>query len=227
MRLRHLPLFCFVLGPLAQASDYTALDRYVAAPDASYSYALVNTLKYPGLTAYQLDMVSQTWRTAAEVDRPVWHHWLTIYKPDQVTTTTALLFIDGGSNSSSPPAPDPATLAEAAGAGSVFADLGQVPNEPLLFAGESTPRTEDAIIAYTWNKFLNGGDDYWPARLPMTKAAVRAMDTVTAFLGSLSSGAVTVKNFVVAGGSKRGWTTWSTAIVDPRVIAVARLSSIR
>jgi len=221
MRLRHLVLFCVALGPLAQASDYTALDRYVAAPDASYSYTLVRTLKYPGLTAYQLDMISQTWRTAAEVDRPVWHHWLTIYKPDQVTTTTAVLFIDGGSNGSSPPTPDTTTLAEAAGAGSVFADLGQVPNEPLLFAGESAPRTEDAIIAYTWNKFLNGGDDKWPARLPMTKAAVRAMDTVTAFLGSPPGGGVTVKNFVVAGGSKRGWTTWSTAIVDPRVIAVA------
>lgn len=221
MRLRRWLLLSLALGPLAQASDYTALDRYVAAPDASYSYTLVNTVKYPGLTAYQIDMVSQTWRTAAEVDRPVWRHWLTIYKPDQVNTTTAVLFIDGGSNSSTPPAPDPATLAEAAGAGSVFADLGQVPNEPLLFAGESAPRTEDAIIAYTWSKFLNGGDDNWPARLPMTKAAVRAMDTVTAFLGSLPGGAVTVKNFVVAGGSKRGWTTWSTAIVDPRVIAIA------
>jgi PhoPQ-activated pathogenicity-related protein len=221
MRLRHLAFFSTALASLAQASDYTALDRYVAAPDASYSYTLVNTLKYPGLTAYQIDMVSQTWRTAAEVDKPVWHHWLTIYIPDQVTTSTALLLIDGGSNSSSPPTPDPTTLVEAASAGTVFADLGQVPNEPLLFAGETTPRTEDAIIAYTWSKFLNGGDDYWPARLPMTKAAVRAMDTVTAFLGSLPSGAVAVKNFVVAGASKRGWTTWTTAAVDPRVIAIA------
>jgi PhoPQ-activated pathogenicity-related protein len=221
MRLRYLAFLCTCLAPPAQASDYTALDRYVAAPDASYSYSLVRTLKFTGLTAYQIDMVSQTWRSAAEVDKPVWHHWLTIYKPDQVTTSTALLFIDGGSNSSSPPTPDATTLVEAAGAGTVFADLGQVPNEPLLFAGETTPRTEDAIIAYTWSKFLNGGDDYWPARLPMTKAAVRAMDTVTAFLGSLSSGPVAVKNFVVAGASKRGWTTWSTAVVDPRVIAIA------
>ncbi len=226
MRLRHLVLLSTVLlgsvlAPGLRAGDYTALDRYVAAPDASYRYTLVRTLKYPGLTAYQLDMVSQTWRTAAEVDRPEWHHWLTIYKPDQVTTSTALLLIDGGSNSSTPPTPDATTLLLAASAGSIVADLGQVPNEPLTFAGEGHSRSEDAIIAYTWAKFLAGGDEKWPARLPMTKAAVRGMDTVTAFLASLSGSPVAVKNFVVTGGSKRGWTTWSVAEVDPRVIAIA------
>jgi PhoPQ-activated pathogenicity-related protein len=77
------------------------------------------------------------------------------------------------------------------------------------------------MIAYTWDKYLRTGDERWPARLPMTKAAVRAMDAVTAFLAKWPDGAPTVKNLVVAGGSKRGWTTWSVAHVDPRVVAVA------
>jgi PhoPQ-activated pathogenicity-related protein len=220
MRFLYLVLLAAAAAPRAWNADTTALDRYVAAPDPSYRYTLGRTLKYTGLTAYQIDMVSQTWRTPAEVDRPEWHHWLTIYRPDQVTGTTALLLIDGGSNSSSPPTPDITTLALAAGAGTILADLGQVPNEPLRFAGEAQTRTEDAIIAYTWAKFLSGGDESWPARLPMTKAAVRGMDTVTAFLAGLPD-PVAVKNFVVAGASKRGWTTWSTAAVDPRVIAIA------
>jgi len=46
------------------------------------------------------------------------------------------------------------------------------------------------------------------------------MDTVTAFCGSAEGGNVKVDSFVVAGGSKRGWTTWTTAAVDKRVIGI-------
>jgi PhoPQ-activated pathogenicity-related protein len=54
----------------------------------------------------------------------------------------------------------------------------------------------------------------------MTKAAVRAMDTV---VSHCAGERVTVDSFVVAGGSKRGWTTWTTAAVDRRVVAIAPL----
>src|SRR5205814_1310652 len=52
----------------------TALDKYVAAPDANYSYHLVNTIPGPGHTAFVLEMTSQAWLTTNEVDRPVWKH---------------------------------------------------------------------------------------------------------------------------------------------------------
>jgi len=54
----------------------------------------------------------------------------------------------------------------------------------------------------------------------MVKSAVRAMDAVTELLASPAGGKIAVKKFVVAGGSKRGWTTWLTGAVDPRVTAV-------
>jgi PhoPQ-activated pathogenicity-related protein len=98
-----------------------------------------------------------------------------------------------------------------------------VPNQPLVFAGETRGRSEDALIAYTWDKFLRTGDERWPARLPMTKSAVRAMDTVQTFCASEEGGRVKVDGFFVAGGSKRGWTTWTTAAVDKRVVAIAPL----
>ena len=55
----------------------------------------------------------------------------------------------------------------------------------------------------------------------MTKAVVRAMDTVTAFCASPGRRAhAQVDKFVVSGASKRGWTTWTTAAVDRRVVAI-------
>jgi PhoPQ-activated pathogenicity-related protein len=55
----------------------------------------------------------------------------------------------------------------------------------------------------------------------MAKSAIRAMDTIQKHLSSLDTGALDIKGFVVSGGSKRGWTTWLTAAVDKRVVAIA------
>lgn len=218
---RTLLLLCAAAG--LQAGDWTALDKYVAAPDASYRYTATRTIPSDAVTIHQLDLVSQSFLTAGEVDRVEWHHWLTIFRPAQVKTTTALLLIDGGTNSATPGTPDVLLTGVAAALGAVVVQLQQVPNQPLKFADETRTRSEDAFIAYTWDKFLKTGDERWPARLPMTKAAVRAMDAATEYLAGLPGGGVTIKNFMVTGGSKRGWTTWSTAAVDARVIAIAPL----
>ena len=203
------------------AEEPTALDRYIATPDPSYSYHLVNTVKGDGQTTFVLEMNSQSWLTANEVNRTVWKHWLLIVKPDTVASTKSLLFISGGSNDKpAPTAADANVVKVALATKSIVAELKMVPNQPLTFAGETKPRVEDGLIAYTWDKFLRTGDEKWPARLPMTKSAVRALDTVTAFCASPAGGGVKVDGFVVAGGSKRGWTTWTTAAVDKRVVAI-------
>ena len=205
-----------------QQSAQTALDRYIAAPDTNYTWRLVNTLKGDGYTTFVIDMISQGWLTTNEVNRTRWQHWLIIVKPDNVSGTVGLLFIDGGSNKKEPPTKADDNLTTIAQTtATVVADLRNVPNEPLIFAGETEERTEDGIIAYTWDKFLRTGDEKWPARLPMTKSAVRALDTITAFCASDAGGKVNVDKFFVAGASKRGWTTWMTAAVDHRVIAIA------
>ena len=196
----------------------TALDRYVDAPDPSYRYALAGAIPGEGYTASVLDMTSQTWRSAAEVSPAVWRHWLTIIRPADVRHTKAFLYITGGNNNSpAPRAVDENLLRLAMTTGSVVAELRMVPNQPLVFSDDGRPRMEDEIIAYTWDKFLHGGDDQWPLRLPMTKAAVRAMDTVVA---QCAADHVAIDGFVVSGASKRAWTAWTTAAVDRRVVAV-------
>jgi len=201
----------------------TALDRYVATPDPSYAWKVVRDLPVEGATATLLEMTSQRWLTEQEVERPLWTHWISVVRPEQVASDVALLFITGGSNGRQPPARPPAWLVEAArDTGTVTAELRLVPNQPVVFKDDPArkPRVEDDFIAYTWNKFLRTGDERWPARLPMTKSAVRAMDAVTEFAASANGGAATIKRFVVSGASKRGWTTWTTAAVDKRVVAI-------
>jgi PhoPQ-activated pathogenicity-related protein len=208
----------------ASSSAKTALDKYVEAPDPSYKYELVNKVQGKGYTSYILKMTSQTWRSTTEVDRNVWWHWMVVVKPDEVKSSKSLLYITGGNNNN--PAPkdaDQSIIQVATATKSVVTELRMIPNQPLTFSDDKKPRVEDEFIAYTWDKFLKTGDELWPARLPMTKAAVRAMDTVISFCGGEEGGKTKIDGFVVAGGSKRGWTTWTTAAVDKRVVAVVPL----
>lgn len=214
----------FLAAIPASVAGATPLDDYVAAPDPNYTYSLNSTFSGPGYTVYVYYMASQRWRTEpTEVDRSLWEHWLSIIVPGTVTHTTAMLFIDGGSNGGAAPTSVDSTLAQfATGSNSIVADLRMIPNQPIKFSDETDPRyvgtgrKEDQLITYAWEKFKVTGDPAWLPRLPMTKAAVRAMDTIQAEYPSIT-------NFFVSGGSKRGWTTWTTAVVDARVIAIAPL----
>jgi PhoPQ-activated pathogenicity-related protein len=208
-------------NPNARVPNGTALDRYVYTDDPHYGYQLVKTFKSDQSNVHVLEMTSQKWLTEAEVDRPIWKHWMIVVVPPKVVSDSSLLLIGGGSNKSGAPNEADERLVQVAQAtGSVVTELKMVPNQPLVFAGDGEERVEDAMIAYTWDKYLRTGDEKWPARLPMTKAAVRAMDTVSDFCASEAGGRLDVKQFVVAGGSKRGWTTWTTGAVDRRVRAI-------
>jgi PhoPQ-activated pathogenicity-related protein len=219
LRRAALALVMFSANPAL--GDGTALDRYVAAPDSSYRYNRTATIPGDGYTAHILEMASQHWRNETEVDRPLWKHWLTIIEPEQVAADAALLMIAGGSNEKGPPSRiNPLLSMAAVATRSVIGELRMVPNQPLTFPDETQTRSEDAIIAYSWDKYLRTGDEAWPLRLPMTKSVVRAMDAISAFCRSTAGGGIAVDRFVLGGASKRGWTAWTTAAVDKPVAAV-------
>lgn len=209
-----------ILLPYAHAEE-TAIDRYIQAEDDSYEWKVIHTETSDGCTTFIIDMTSQTWRTPDEVNRTKWQHWLKVVVPDKVNSTTGFVMIGGGANGrEAPTSADPRFIQMSKLTGTVVAELAMIPNQPLIFRGDGEERTEDNLIGYTWNQFIDTGDATWLARAPMTKSVVRAMDTITAMMASEEGGQRAVEKFVVAGASKRGWTTWMTGAMDQRVVAI-------
>ncbi|MCP4639636.1 MAG: phenylacetic acid degradation protein [bacterium] len=202
---------CVALTMGRQAS--AGLQDYVDRPDPSCRVEAHSTIDVAGGTAHVLRLTSQTWKGI------VWQHWLTVFRPDEVRhPDKAILLITGGSNGANGPNFGSSEAMVIAGAaartGTLAVVLEQVPNQPL-FGGLS----EDGIISYTFEKYLDTGDPDWPLLLPMTKSVVRAMDAVQDFSRRELGHEVT--GFFTLGGSKRGWTTWLSAVADDRVFGIA------
>ena len=219
-----------------QSIEDTDLYKYIHKEDPHYSWKNTGvTIKGTSLfckhncsfTGYLLNLTSQGWLTKKETSCSVWTHQLVVIVPDtlnEANETTAFLYVTGGDNNDvSPPSSDsddvalPGTVAVATG--TIGAVLFQVPNQPCTFADDPVheERSEDSFCAYTWAHYMNTHPKSveYVSLLPMVKSVVKAMDTITAFRNGK------VKQFVVAGASKRGWTTWLTAPVDKRVVAIA------
>lgn len=217
-------LFCGAAQSFAAelVPDKTALDDYVNTPDDSYQWKVVNKKTENGMTTVVLDMVSQHWRTTKDVDRTEWQHWVTMAIPENVRPGGGFMWIGGGANGRKPPqGPSEHIQKIAQATQTVVAEVHMIPNQRLEFHNDGKGRSEDDLIAYTWVQFLETGDATWPARNPMVKSVVRAMDAVTEFMASEEGGEVKVDKYFVAGGSKRGWTTWLVGAVDERVIGIA------
>ena len=203
----------------------TPLDNYIRTPlpDPAFSYELKNTVDYGDSIVFYFLMNAQTWRTLAEVDKPLWQNWVTIIQPKSITNSRVMLIVSGGSNTGGMPTVDSAFRDIATSTGSVVVVINRIPSEPLIFPSDPlgmTSRNEDDIIAYSFWQYLQTGDDTWPLLLPMVKSTVRAMDLVQNFMPTAPA-PVTIKDFVLVGASKRGWTSWLTACTDGRVAAIA------
>jgi len=211
-------VMCAALAHAPQVSAGDELARYVAQPDGSYAIRTLRRGSFRGADYVEAILTSQTWRGIA------WKHQLFIVKPRHldVPVKQALLFIDGGSWDPEYESTSARALPHSAGVFVRLADalhapvaiVRQVPFEPL-FDG----RREDALIAYTFERYLDTGDPDWPLLLPMVKSAARAMDAVQQLTHQLWE--LHIERFTVTGASKRGWTSWLTAAVDSRVASVA------
>ena len=201
-------------------SEYlqTDLDAYVHKDDASFNYVIEKVQEFDGYFVHSIRMDSQNFLQSKDVNKTSWSHWLTVIEPKEVKAETALLVISSGDTNDPLPKAQDVLIEIALASNSLVAELKAIPNQPLKFSDESFDRWEDAIIAYTWNKFFLTGETRWPARMAMTKSAIAAMDTIQVVFKRNN-----VDSFVVTGASKRGWTTWTAAATDNRVIAIIPL----
>ncbi len=206
-------------GPLHAADAHSRpLIEYVKKPDPSYHWTKVAEGTIGQAQFAELLLTSQTWKNI------VWKHQLFIIKPNNVDPAAkeAILMITGGAwkpeleqagRTHDVPREAQVLAMVASHLREPVAVLKDVPFQPI-FDG----KTEDEIIAYTFDKYLQTGDSDWPLLLPMVKSAVRAMDAVQAF--SKKEWSLDIEKFTLAGASKRGWTTWLTGAVDSRAAAI-------
>ena len=201
-------------------SEYlqTDLDAYVHKDDTSFNYVIEKVQEFDSYFVHSIRMNSQNFLQSKDVNKTSWSHWLTVIEPKEVKAETAMLVISSGDTNDPLPKAQDALIEIALASNSLVAELKAIPNQPLKFSDESFDRWEDAIIAYTWNKFFLTGETRWPARMAMTKSVIAAMDTIQVVFKRNN-----VNSFVVTGASKRGWTTWTAAATDNRVIAIIPL----
>ena len=199
-----LLLMLFTWTRAVDAAD--PLRDYVQKADSSYAWKTGETSTLSDdVTLTEVDLTSQTWQGIT------WKHHLSVLKPKSMRRNpTALLFITGDYR------PNGAALFAgiAARVRQPIFILWDIPNQPLYDNLE-----EDALISYTFQRYLQTQDPTWPLLFPMTKGAVRAMDAAQEL--AKKEWKSNIPGFVVTGASKRGWTTWLTGIADKRVRGIA------
>jgi len=225
LAIRRVALAAALASPLlapAWASDNVPqpsddLARYVAARDDSFGWRELVSGKLGDVEYVEYLLTSQTWRGTP------WKHQLFMLRPGsmQKDARQGLLFVTGGSWKSEydherkeADLPMQALLFAqlAKQLGTPVGVLRQVPFQPMF------DLKEDALIAYTFDQYLQTGESNWPLLLPMVKSTVRAMDAMQKIARERWN--ASLESFTLTGASKRGWTAWLTAATDKRVTAV-------
>jgi PhoPQ-activated pathogenicity-related protein len=185
------------------------LESYIRKSEPAFAWKQNGKTNHEsaGDQIYDLHFVSQTWQGKD------WQHQLQVYRPQSVAPAAMMfLWVTGGSAT---PGQIAFGMELARKSKAPVAFLYHIPNQPLL----EDQLSEDDLIAETFVRYLKTKDESWPLLFPMVKSVVKAMDVLQAF-GKREWGEPMSK-FIVAGASKRGWTTWLAAAVDQRIGAIA------
>lgn len=184
---------------LMSIANANLLEQYIFAKDKAFSWEELDKNN----NVHKLAFTSQVWQEKS------WYHHLYVVLPEgEIKNSTALLWITGSGNGETEI--KYATKIAAMSQSAVFI-LMAVPNQPM-FNG----LWEDELLAYSMAKTIEKQDTQHLILFPMVKSAIQAMNVAGEFAQNKQ---LPIKSFVVTGASKRGWTTWLTAL-DSRVKAI-------
>lgn len=222
----------------------TPLDDYVNKVDPNYKWFDTHqTFKTQlGGEAHVLNVTSQKWLDISRAAGPagdLWQHMVVVVVPKELKyKNMSVAYLTGNCNDNvKPPSKDDEELllvdTIAHDASMIGIIVYQLPNCPIIYPTDPSQkhRTEDAMIAWAWNSFINldpTHDPEWLPRLPMVKGAMASMKAVEEFTSA--TGLATLDGWFVAGASKRGWTTWMVGAVEcptcPNIVGIAPLVPI-
>jgi PhoPQ-activated pathogenicity-related protein len=205
MSVRHAFRATLLLS-ICSAPARAGLEEYVNRPEPAFAWTLQEKKATEQGTIYDFYLVSQVWQNIK------WEHQLQVYQPKEAAPNATMLLWNTGGRAN--PSNIALGMELARKTKTPCAFLYGVPNQPLL--GD---KKEDGLIALTFVLYLHTKDENWPLLFPMVKSVVKAMDALQAF--SKEEWKSPIERFIIAGGSKRGWTTWLTAAADDRVKAIA------
>ena len=211
--MRSMSLLVAFLLPMSVRAEApkppTDLVDYVAKADGAFEWKATPPIETQNGVVHELELNSQKWQNI------VWRHKIQIFVPKGAKPRDVMVLWNQGGSPNATSSLLGLQIAQRVGAPVAF--LYGIPNQPL-FGG----KREDALIAETFVKYLETKDSSWPLLFPMVKSLVKTMDALQAY--TKKEWSFEVKQFVVTGASKRGWTSWLTAATgDPRVKAIAPL----
>jgi len=194
-------VFCVVLFvAVGVAQPPPSLGAYLAQHEGEAQWAVAATQDLGLAKLTEIRLVSQVWRGIP------WHHRIMLAEPHRPEFGDVVILYVSGDRSA---LDSSLALAAAMEAGMPMAVLSDVPNQPLF------GRREDALIAYTFERYAESGETDWPLLFPMTRSALAAMEAITSCMRESGRD---VRGFVVTGASKRGWTSYLAAAARPDVV---------
>ncbi len=205
MRLFNILILFIFLSSLSFSNSFTSL-KEVVKENMKYLEVFekssfdTSILGFPG-KMHLFNILSQVWKKIP------WRHDLLIILPPQYETDIVFVYLTGGSFIF-----DRELLTQGVKLSNVVkvpvVIIYDIPNQPLF------GYTEDSLVAYTFENFLETEDPTWVLLYPMSKSVSVSLTFLNEYFKNDNI------SFIVGGVSKRGWTCWLSSACDKRIKAI-------